>query len=387
MTKTVMAYWLCAFLGITNFSSDALNPASPLYARVAALQEDGTFLPLDTLVSMNPKNVDACYRFTIDKNNRVASAAYMQRGDLSNAANLLGAAELQFRYDRLGNCTEKTKRNAQGKTLSSELRRYTGKNRIEELYRDASGKTVGKTLREYDAQNRLTRTTFSDAAGKIQNNAFGTAQEVYTYTANDTKPAKVDFLDAEKKLIRRVTSLYDASAMLTEESVFYAAENLTEKTTFEYDAKHRLTARTELPSRKTTRYRYDAAGRVTEESVYDVSGNLSENTVGIASTATEYFANGKPRRLKHTDAKKILRLDEQFNDYGLPTDRAQFASDGSLIERTKKSYDALGNLRDESFFKLAGGTAEMIFEKRLYDAGRLVKKQFFDKSGAVKREE
>lgn len=370
---------------LMGWVSVPLHAQNVLYARQVS-QEGRSFIPKDIIGESIYKNLNECYRFTYEDGSkkRLLRVERLFRGELSDELSQLNACKVIYKYDRKGNLIEKAQFNARGKPQSFMRFRYKQRRLIEESLYDGGNKLFGKTRFRYDAAGRLIETAFLDEKNRRQNTSLGYATERIEY---DTKgnPTCVAWYDHFGDLSRKTYTRYDDKGNAVElRHVFFPDTTEAEIHKFQVDEAGRWTEKIETDSKNTsfrkTLRRYDALGNLIEESTFDNLGRLVDNAVEIAKTVTDYRENRRARERGY-NALNILRTDVQFGAFGQVMERAQYASDGTLLEIKRNQYDSFGNLIEEQFFKHDNKQKEIPVETRRYEKGKLIQKIKYDKSG------
>ncbi|MCS6988167.1 MAG: hypothetical protein NZM06_01475 [Chloroherpetonaceae bacterium] len=371
---------LCGLL-MTAFS----QAQSVVCARQAAL--DGHFFaPLYPVPESIVSELNECYRFTYQdaSQKRLLRVERLFRGKLSDELSQINAAKAEFKYDAKGNLTEKRQLDAQGKTQSVRRFRYKNGQVVEEALFDGANKLFSRTLFRYDKQGRLIEIAFVDDKNRRQNTSLGYAIERREYDEKG-RPTLVAWFDHYGDLSRKTYTRYDDKGNAIElRHVFFPDTTEFQIVKFQYDANGRWTEKIETDSKgstfqKTLR-RYDANGNLIEEATYDNLGRLVENVVEIARTVIEY-RDGKKIRERCYNAANVLRTDAQYGEFGQIIERAQYASDGSLLEIKRAKYDDFGNVVEETFFAPDKKKNEIPVETRRYEKGKLIQRIRYGKDG------
>ncbi len=362
-----------------------LQAQNVLYARQAR-QEGRLFVPLDSVSESLYKNLNECYRFTYQDRSkkRLLHVERLFRGLPSDDLSQINACKVSFKYDGNGKLIEKTQFNAQGKIQSVTRLRYKQGKLIEELLFDGGNKLFSKTRFRYDGAGRLIETAFLDDKNRRQNTSLGYATERIEYDVKGN-PTCVAWYDHFGDLSRKTYKKYDDKGNVIElRHVFFPDTTNADIERFQYDEAGRWIERIETDSQKTsfrkTVRRYDVNGNLMEEASYNNLGNLVDNSVEIAKTVLEY-RNGRKIRERAYNARLVLRTDVRFGEFGQVLERAQYASDGTLLEIKRNQYDAFGNLIEERFFKHDGKQKEIPVETRRYEKGKLIERIRYDKDG------
>lgn len=364
---------------------DVLDAQYVTYAYQA--RQEGHFFTPNGLVSESTyRNLNECYRFTYQdaSKKRLLKVERLFRGELSDELSQLNASKVTFKYDQNGRLIEKAQFNARGKPESFVRFRYKQGRVVEELLLDGANKLFSKTRFRYDGAGRLIETIFLDAQNRRQNTSLGYAIERIDYDSKG-KPTCIAWYDQSGNLSRKTYKRYDDKGNAVElRHIFFPDTTEVEIHKFQFDDAGRWTEKIETDSknssfRKTVR-RYDAAGNLVEEATYDNLGRLVDNAVEIARTVIEYRENKKVRERSY-NAQNVLRIDVQFGALGQVLERAQYASDGTLLEIKRNQYDSFGNLIEERFFKHDNKQKEIPVETRRYEKGKLIQKIQYDKSG------
>ncbi len=356
-----------------------------VYAR-QAMPEGQFFVPNDLVSESVATNLNACYRFVYQEpsKKRLVRVERLFRGELSDNLSQINAAKVAFKYDAQGNLIEKTQFNAQGKPQSFTRYRYKQGRLVEESIFDANNKLFSKTQFRYDKAGRLIEKAFLDDKNRRQNTSLGYAIERREYDANG-RPTLIAWYDHFGDLSRKTITRYDDKGNAIElRHVFFPDTTEAEIHQFKYDAAGRWTEKIETDSKNTsfrkTLRRYDSDGNLIEEATYDNLGRLVDNSVEIAKMVMEYREKRKIRERAYNHAN-VLRTDVRYNDFGQVVERAQYASDGTLLEIKRSQYDAFGNLIEERFFTHDSKQKEIPVETRRYEKGKLIQKIRYDKSG------
>lgn len=367
-----------------SFSIDS-NAQSVVYAR-QAMQDGQMFAPRYPVPESIANNLDECYRFRYKDANktRLLQVERLHRGKTSDELSQINAAKVAFQYDANGNLSEKAQFNAQGKPQSFARFRYQKGRVVEESLFDGANKLFSKTRFRYDNAGRLIEIAFLDDKNRRQNTSLGYATERREYDANGNATL-IAWYDHFGDLSRKTYSRYDDKGNAIERRhIFFPDTTETDIERFQYDQAGRWTEKIETDSknatyRKTTR-RYDAQGNLLEEATYDSQGRLVDNAVEIAKTAMEY-RDGKKTRERCFNHQNVLRTDVSYGEFGQTLERAQYASDGSLIEIKRAKYDAVGNVLEETFFIHDNKKKEIPVETRRYEKGKMVQRIRYDKNG------
>ncbi len=356
-----------------------------VYAR-QAMPEGQFFVPNDLVSESVAINLNECYRFVYQdaSKKRLMRVERLFRGVLSDNISQINAAKVIFKYDAQGNLIEKAQFNAQGKPQSITRYRYKQGQLVEESIFDANNKLFSKTQFRYDKAGRLIEKAFLDDKNRRQNTSLGYAIERREYDANG-RPTLIAWYDHFGDLSRKTYTRYDDKGNAIElRHIFFPDTTEAEIHQFKYDASGRWTEKIETDSKNTsfrkTLRRYDSDGNLIEEATYDNLGRLVDNSVEIAKMVMEYREKRKIRERAYNHAN-VLRTDVRYNDIGQVVERAQYASDGTLLEIKRNQYDAFGNLIEERFFTHDSKQKEIPVETRRYEKGKLIQKIRYDKSG------
>lgn len=356
-----------------------------VYAR-QAMQEKQFFSPRYVVTEAVAKNLNECYRFTYrDASQKLLmSVERLFRGELSDDLSQINVSKVRFKYDARGNLIEKAQFDARGKSQSFMRFRYKQGRLVEELLFDGGNKLFSKTRLRYDSAGRLIETAFWDSQNRRQNTSLGYAVERIEYDSKG-KPVLVAWYDQFGDLSRKTYTRYDEKGNAVElRHIFFPDTTDAEIHKFEFDEAGRWTAKIETDSKNTsfrkTIRRYDANGNLIEEATFDNLGRLVDNAVEVARTVIDYRENCKVRERSY-NYLNVLRTDVKFGEFGQVLERAQYASDGTLIEIKRNQYDSFGNLMEERFFKHDSKQKEIPVETRRYEKGKLVQKIQYDKNG------
>ncbi|MGQ9805679.1 MAG: RHS repeat domain-containing protein [Chlorobiales bacterium] len=365
--------------------ADVLDAQYVIYAYQA--RQEGHFFTPNGLVSESIyKNLNECYRFTYQdaSKKRLLKVERLFRGELSDELSQLNASKVTFKYDQNGRLIEKAQFSAAGKPQSLVRLRYKQGQLVEESLYDGGNKLFSKTRFRYDAAGRLIETEFLDEKNRRQNTSLGYATERIEYDSKGN-PTRIAWYDHFGDLSRKTYTRYDDKGNAVElRHIFFPDTTEVEIHKFQFDDAGRWTEKIETDSKNTsfrkTLRRYDALGNLIEESTFDNLGRLVDNAVEIAKTVIDYRENRKVRERSY-NAQNILRTDVQFGEFGQVLERAQYASDGTLLEIKRNQYDSFGNLIEERFFKHDNKQKEIPVETRRYEKGKLIQKIKYDKSG------
>lgn len=379
MLKRALALWFGLLM------ATASNGQTVVYAR-QAMPDGHFFAPLYPVPETIVPELNECYRFTYQdaSKKRLLRVERLFRGKLSNDLSQINAAKTEFQYDSKGNLTEKRQFDAQGKPQSVTRFRYKEGRLVEESLFDGAGKLFSRTLFRYDKQGRVIEIAFVDDKNRRQNTSLGYAIERREYDAQG-RPTLVAWFDHYGDLSRKTYTRYDDKGNAVElRHVFFPDTTDIRVVKFQYDANGRWTEKIETDSQNSTFQktlrRYDSSGNLIEEATYDNLGNLVDNAVEIAKTTAEY-RDGKKVRERCYNAQNVLRTDAQYGEFGQTIERAQYASDGELLEIKRSKFDAFGNVVEETFFKHDDKKKEIPVETRRYDKGKLIQRVKYDKNG------
>ncbi len=383
--KVALLKFALIFWGSWLWVVSAVQAQQVVYAR-QAMQEEQIFSPRYVVTEAVAKNLNECYRFTYrDASQKLLlSVERLFRGELSDDLSQINASKVRFKYDAKGNLIEKAQFNARGKPQSFMRFRYKQGKLVEESLFDGENKLFSKTRFRYDKAGRLIETAFLDRQNRRQNTSLGYAIERCEYDAKG-KPVLVAWYDQFGDLSRKTYTRYDEKGNAVElRHIFFPDTTDAEIHKFEFDEAGRWTAKIETDSkntsfRKTVR-RYDANGNLIEEATFDNLGRLVDNAVEVARTVIDYRENRKVRERSY-NSLNVLRTDVQLGEFGQVLERAQYASDGTLLEIKRNQYDSFGNLIEERFFKHDSKQKEIPVETRRYEKGKLVQKIQYDKNG------
>lgn len=379
MLKRALALWFGLLM------ATASNGQTVVYAR-QAMPDGHFFAPLYPVPETIVPELNECYRFTYQdaSKKRLLRVERLFRGKLSNDLSQINAAKTEFQYDSKGNLTEKRQFDAQGKPQSVTRFRYKEGRLVEESLFDGAGKLFSRTLFRYDKQGRVIEIAFVDDKNRRQNTSLGYAIERREYDAQG-RPTLVAWFDHYGDLSRKTYTRYDDKGNAVElRHIFFPDTTDIRVVKFQYDANGRWTEKIETDSQNSTFQktlrRYDSSGNLIEEATYDNLGNLVDNAVEIAKTTAEY-RDGKKVRERCYNAQNVLRTDAQYGEFGQTIERAQYASDGELLEIKRSKFDAFGNVVEETFFKHDDKKKEIPVETRRYDKGKLIQRVKYDKNG------
>lgn len=379
MLKRALALWFGLLM------ATASSGQTVVCAR-QAMPDGHFFAPLYPVPETIVPELNECYRFTYQdaSKKRLLRVERLFRGKLSNDLSQINAAKTEFQYDSKGNLTEKRQFDAQGKPQSVTRFRYKEGRLVEESLFDGAGKLFSRTLFRYDKQGRVIEIAFVDDKNRRQNTSLGYAIERREYDAQG-RPTLVAWFDHYGDLSRKTYTRYDDKGNAVElRHVFFPDTTDIHVVKFQYDANGRWTEKIETDSKNSTFQktlrRYDSSGNLIEEATYDNLGNLVDNAVEIAKTTAEY-RDGKKVRERCYNAQNILRTDAQYGEFGQTIERAQYASDGELLEIKRSKFDAFGNVVEENFFKHDDKKKEIPVETRRYDKGKLIQRVKYDKNG------
>lgn len=379
MLKRALALWFGLLM------ATASNGQTVVCAR-QAMPDGHFFAPLYPVPETIVPELNECYRFTYQdaSKKRLLRVERLFRGKLSNDLSQINAAKTEFQYDSKGNLTEKRQFDAQGKPQSVTRFRYKEGRLVEESLFDGAGKLFSRTLFRYDKQGRVIEIAFVDDKNRRQNTSLGYAIERREYDAQG-RPTLVAWFDHYGDLSRKTYTRYDDKGNAVElRHVFFPDTTDIRVVKFQYDANGRWTEKIETDSQNSTFQktlrRYDSSGNLIEEATYDNLGNLVDNAVEIAKTTAEY-RDGKKVRERCYNAQNVLRTDAQYGEFGQTIERAQYASDGELLEIKRSKFDAFGNVVEETFFKHDDKKKEIPVETRRYDKGKLIQRVKYDKNG------
>ncbi|MBC8042404.1 MAG: RHS repeat protein [Rhizobacter sp.] len=311
--------------------------------------------------------------------------AYLRLGNLSDDANPLGAAQIEFIYDASGRRTEKILRDKSGAVRSIVAYKYSGRFLAEELTLDAKRKLQFSIAYKSDAAGNVLEQVFKDAAGKVKSGPFGVAKRRMKYDAKGRITEQQAF-DAMGKLVAATRTIYNVAGLIFEEQEFDAQNKLTEKVFYKYDAAGHRTLEQRYNAIDTlqefTAFKYDARGNLLEESRYDGKGFLKGDMFGVAITRKKYDDANRLAEQSRTSKTNVLLSLEKYDGFGRAVETVNYNNEGVLILLQRRKFDVLGNPVEESDFILdAGAKLPRLKEQRLYAAGKVSERNAYHQSG------
>ncbi|WP_337175299.1 putative Ig domain-containing protein [Paludisphaera sp.] len=240
---------------------------------------------------------------------------------------------------------------------------YSGLDARTAVVRDANG---NETTLVYDDRGNVLRQT--DPLGNVTVRSYGDARNPDLETRIvDARGYIVDRdYDARGNLARIVERGTAAAPFATPVVTTFAHDDrnnlrsttnaLGQTTTFAYDSRNNLLTIVNAVG-DASRFTYDGLGR--KKTFTDFNGNTS-----LFEYASEDCGCVNPRKITHADGTYQTYA---YNQFGQATEEASYEADGTLVEITTTTYDAVGRVIQE----VRGIGAGRIVTRKVYDGNLL----------------